>query len=287
MSGPATTRLRADARGRTALSTVAAAVVAGSAVVLFAFEQRPAGYAALALGLVLAAVADAVRPDPDDRWGLLRDLSLVAVGLVAVSSISLEADLTNAGMARFTVALSAAVLLPWVLDRFAFRTRTIVFPTGAGRWTRGMWLYIGIVVLAGYLLLPFYFTQSGAYLNWPALDSDGDIARLFVGVNAVGLWDELFFVCVVLALLRRHLPFATANVLMSAIFVSFLWELGYREWAPVFTIPFALVQGWLFKRTSSLPYVVAVHLLFDAVVFATLVHARHPELFDVFLTAVR
>ena len=52
--------------------------------------------------------------------------------------------------------------------------------------------------------------------------------RLFVGVNAVGIWDELFFICVVLALLRPHFPFWLANLLQAAVFVSFLWELGYR-----------------------------------------------------------
>jgi membrane protease YdiL (CAAX protease family) len=46
-----------------------------------------------------------------------------------------------------------------------------------------------------------------------------------------------------------------------------------------------LVQGWIFARTKSLPYVVAVHLLFDAVVFAVLVHAHNPHAFDVFVTA--
>jgi membrane protease YdiL (CAAX protease family) len=71
------------------------------------------------------------------------------------------------------------------------------------------------------------------------------------------------------------------------VFVSFLWELGYRSWGPLLTIPFALVQGWIFARTKSLTYVVCVHLLFDAIVFAVLVHAHHPELFDVFVTGGR
>jgi membrane protease YdiL (CAAX protease family) len=161
-----------------------------------------------------------------------------------------------------------------------------VFPVGTGkRWTRAQWLYLGIVVAFGYLVLPVYFIGSGAYLNWPDLAGSSDIARLFVGVNAVGLWDELFFICVVFALLRAHFPMWVANVLQSIVFVSFLWELGYREWGPMLTIPFALVQGWIFSWTKSLPYVVTVHLLFDAVVFGVLVHAHHPQLFGVFITA--
>ncbi|WP_061965672.1 CPBP family intramembrane glutamic endopeptidase [Demequina aurantiaca] len=263
--------------GPSAARLLAAAMVCGAAILLFAVHVRPWGYIPLVLGVALAFAVDR---------RLARDLGLIALAQVIISTISLHADLSDAGMARFTVVLSLAVLVPWAISRFVFRDRSIVFPVGTGkRWTRPQWLYLGIVVVFGYLVLPVYFIGSGAYHNWPDLDGDGDIGRLFVGVNAVGLWDELFFICVVFALLRSHFPMWVANVLQSLVFVSFLWELGYREWGPLLTIPFALVQGWIFSWTKSLPYVVTVHLLFDAVVFAVLVHAHHPELFDIFITA--
>ncbi|SEJ00404.1 CPBP family intramembrane glutamic endopeptidase [Demequina mangrovi] len=267
--------LRADARS---LARVAAAVlVCGAAVLMFAVHVRPLAYLPLAAGVALGLAVDR-------RLG--RDLGLIALGQVIISAISLEADLSDAGMLRFTVALSLAVLVPTLISRRVFRDPTITFPIGTGqRWSRTMWIYLAVVIAVAYLLLPYYFISSGAYLNWPTLDGGGDIARLFVGVNAVGLWDELFFICVVFAMLRRHFPMPLANVLQAIVFVSFLWELGYREWGPALTIPFALVQGWIFARTKSLPYVVAVHLLFDAIVFAVLVHAHHPDLFDVFVTA--
>ena len=269
--------MRDDARITGALRLVAAVLVTGAAVLLFAVHVRPLGYLPLLVGVALGLAVDR-------RLG--RDLALIALGQLIISTISLKADLSDAGMLRFTLALGGAVLVPTLISRLAFKDRTITFPIGTGqRWTRTMWIYLGIVVLAGYLILPFYFISSGVYANWPELDGGGDIARLFVGVNAVGLWDELFFICVVFALLRQHFPLWTANALQAVVFVSFLWELGYREWGPALTIPFALVQGWIFARTKSLPYVVAVHLLFDAVVFAVLVHAHHPELFDVFITA--
>jgi len=255
----------------------AAILVSGAAVLLFAVHVRPWGYLPLIVGVALALVVDRK---------LGRDLALIAGAQVIISMISLRADLSDAGMARFTVALGLAVAVPWAVSTYLFRERTIVFPVGTGkRWSRVQWLYLAIVVVFGYLVLPVYFIGSGAYLNWPDLDGSGDITRLFVGVNAVGLWDELFFICVVFALLRAHFPMWVANVLQAAVFVSFLWELGYREWGPLLTIPFALVQGWIFSWTKSLPYVVTVHLLFDAVVFGVLVHAHHPELFDVFITA--
>ena len=99
-------------------------------------------------------------------------------------------------------------------------------------------------------------------MNWPVVDTPEMIARLFVGVGAVGIWDELFFICIVFTLLRRHFPDWQANLLQAIVFVSFLWELGYQAWGPLLTIPFALVQ--------------ALHLQADAV--ADLRRHRAPAL---------
>ncbi|WP_234988141.1 type II CAAX prenyl endopeptidase Rce1 family protein [Demequina sp. NBRC 110056] len=267
--------LRPDAH--TVARILAAALVCGAAVLLFAVHVRPWGYLPLLAGVALAFAVDRA---------LAKDLTLIAVGQLIISAISLKADLSDGGMLRFTVALSLAVLVPWALAKYWLGHGAVRFPMFTGkRWSRAQWIYLGVVIVAGYLILPFYFIGSGAYQNWPTLDGDGDIARLFVGVNAVGIWDELFFICTVFALLMRHFPMWLANVLQATVFVSFLWELGYREWGPLLTIPFALVQAWIFSRFKSLPYVVAVHLLFDAVVFAVLVHAHHPELLDIFITA--
>lgn len=213
--------------------------------------------------------------------GILRDLSLIAAGLLIVSAIPLKAELDNIAMLRFTVALGGAVLVPYLISRFVYRDYAIRFPwRGGGRWTSLQWGWLVGVLVLGWLILPFYFITSGVYQNWPVVDTPDLIARLFVGVGAVGIWDELFFICTCFALLRRHFPDVQANVLQAIVFVSFLWELGYRAWGPVLTIPFALLQGYIFMRTRSLAYVVTVHLLFDAVVFAVLVHAHNPGLLD-------
>lgn len=256
---------------------VAAALVCGSAILLFAVHVRPAGYLPLAVGVGLAWWVDRE---------LGEDLTLIGIGMAIVSAISLKADLSNAGIARFAVALSLAVVVPLVLSRWWLKRSTIQFPWRTGRpWTFVHWGYLVAVIAAGYVVLPWYFMSSGVWRNWPPLDSDDEIARLFFGVAAVGTWDELFFVCTVFALLRRQFALWPANVLQALVFVSFLWELGYQSWGPVLTIPFALVQGLTFSLTASLTYVLVVHLLFDAVVFAVLVHAHHPQLFDIFLTA--
>ena len=254
------------------------------------------GWALLAAGLLVAVLLgrrDAVGSDeagvraPDAAAtgirnpSLLRDLSLISVGLLIVSAIPLEAQLDNLAFLRFAVALGGAVAVPYVISRWVYRDHAIRFPwRGGGRWTTFQWTWLVAVLVLGWLILPFYFITSGVYQNWPVVDTPDLIARLFVGVGAVGIWDELFFICTCFALLRRHFPDWQANVLQAIVFVSFLWELGYREWGPLLTIPFALLQGFIFFKTRSLAYVVTVHLLFDAVVFLVLVHAHNPGLLD-------
>ena len=258
---------------------VPAALVASAAVLLFWVEIEWAGYIALAAGLGLAVVSDRIQASA----GLAKDLLLIALALGAVSLISLEADISPLGMLRFTLALGAAVLIPYSISRWVFKDHAITFPLRLERWTPQQWTYLAIVIVAAYLILPFYFITSGVWQNWPAVVEWHEIARLFVGVNAVGIWDELFFICTCYVLFMRHFKPWLANVLQAVIFVSFLWELGYREWGPWLTIPFALVQGLVFTLSrKNLLYVVTLHLLFDAVVFLVIVHAHHPDALPIF-----
>ncbi|WP_460800491.1 CPBP family intramembrane glutamic endopeptidase [Microbacterium sp. GXF6406] len=262
---------------------IPAALVCLAAPALFVAEIPWLGWALLVAGVAVASFVERDRVAASGP-SLTRDLSLIAIGMLVVSLISLQAQLDNASMVRFTLALGGAVAVPYLVSRFVYRDRAISFPWRTGeRWNRWQWGWLVLVLVLGWLILPFYFITSGVYANWPVVDNPDLIARLFVGVGAVGIWDELFFICTVLALLRRHFPFAVANVLQTIVFVSFLWELGYREWGPLLTIPFALLQGFIFVRTHSLAYVVTVHLLFDAVVFAVLVHAHNPGMLPIFL----
>ena len=297
MTGSAHSAAPVAARPVVSSSIVPALLVCLSAPAFFVLMLPWLGWALLAAGLVAAwfverrmprdigfvagrgRMARALRGGP--RPSILRDLSLIAVGLLIVSVIPLKAELDNLAMLRFTAALGGAVVVPYVISRWVYRDRAISFPwRGGGRWTLFQWTWLVAVLVLGWLILPFYFITSGVYENWPVVDTPDLIARLFVGVGAVGIWDELFFICTCFVLLRRHFAVGTANVLQAIVFVSFLWELGYQAWGPVLTIPFALLQGFIFMKTRSLAYVVTVHLLFDAVVFLVLVHAHNPGMLD-------
>ena len=252
--------------------------VAVSAVVLYGFFDapfRPIGYVVLVVSLVAAFLVDRL---------FFRDLLLIGIGITIVSLVSVEADISYINILVLGTVFSAAVAVPFLIDRFLYRRKAIRFPWHSGRkWTRGEKVYLFAVPALGWIILPFYFITSGVYRNWPDVEAADEIARLFVGVNAVGTWDELFFICTCYALLLRHFRPWLANILQAIIFVSFLWELGYQAWGPLLTIPFALVQGMLFHRTKSLTFVLIVHLLFDLVVFLVIVHAHDPAALPIFL----
>jgi hypothetical protein len=215
---------------------------------------------------------------------LAKDLGLAAVGVAAISTVPITTDISLSHMAVMGTAMAAAVAIPYLLSRFVFSDHAIRFPlTHPRTWTRPERWWLVLVVVLGYAVLPVYMIRSEVYLNWPAVDSTGEIGRLFLGTNVLGIWDELFFVCTVFALLRRHLPMWQANLLQAVLFTSFLWELGFHSVGPVLIYPFALVQGWTFATTRSLTYVVAVHLLFDLVLFGVLLHAHQREWLAIFV----
>jgi len=249
--------------------------VAASAVLMFALQQPIQGHILLVMSTAAAWVVGRE---------FFKDLLLVGVGLIIASAIALKADLSWGNMLSTSAVLTLAVLVPFLLDRRLYRHETIRFPVRTGRrWSRVERSYLFVALFLAWVLLPFYFLSSGSWQNWPPVDSPVVFGKLLIGVICVGVWDELFFICTVFALLRRHLPMWQANLLQATIFVSMLWELGYRGWGPLITMPFAMLQAWIFTKTKSLSYVVSVHLLFDLIVFLVIIHAHHPDWLRIFV----
>ncbi|WP_026819703.1 CPBP family glutamic-type intramembrane protease [Arthrobacter castelli] len=259
----------------TSVKLLPAVLLAASAVALFAGQLDLPGYA-----LLLAAVVTAFFIDKS----LFRDLLLIAGGMTIISAVPITTDIGFAHMLQMGTAMVLAVGLPYLVSRFGFGEHAVRFPVLTGqKWTRLEWWYLAAVVVIGYFLLPVYMINTGVYQNWPDVSDPGGIARLFLGTNALGIWDELFFICTCFALFRRHFPDWQSNVFQAVLFTSFLYELGFQSWGPLIIFPFALVQAWIFKLTKSLSYIVSVHLLFDFVLFLVLVHAHNRAWLDIFL----
>ncbi|HWM33279.1 MAG TPA: CPBP family intramembrane glutamic endopeptidase [Pseudolysinimonas sp.] len=257
-----------------------AAGVSLSAFLMFALRPYVPGIVIAGLVVLALSIGAAILIERE----LAVDLTLIGIGITIISTTSVEADVSWPSFVRIGLVLALAVATPFLIDRLVLRRRAIRFPwRSREKKTRLELAYVVAVPVLGFLILPFYFIRSGAYLNWPHITDLSELGRFFVGVNAVGTWDELFFICTVFTLLRRHFPVWQANLLQAVIFVSFLWELGYRAWGPLLTFPFALLQGWLFAKTRSLGYVLTVHLLFDAIVFLAIVHAHNRDWLPIFV----
>ena len=256
---------------------VAGALITLAALPLFALSAPIIGWAMLLAGVAVSFVAGR-------KVGL--DLLPVAAGIGILTLLPAEPELGLAGMSRFTLVLAAALVIPWLISRFGTRAGGVTFPFRDGRrWGREQWIFLAVVPLLGYVVLPAYFIDAEGHANWPAVDGIGAIAMLTVGILGLGLWEELFFVGVVFSSLRPHVGAWRAIVLRAVVVVPLLWDWGFRGIGWVIILVFALVQGWIYERTKSLSYVIAVHLTFDLVMIAVLVWAKHPEWVDVFLTA--
>lgn len=211
---------------------------------------------------------------------------LLAGALALLGLVPINTDITYSHMLVMGSVLVATVVLPFTVTTHGFKERIITFPFRFGRkWRRREIFYVFFAGLVAYLVLPFYLAGTGSYLNWDVVLDTSHIVRLFIGTNALGIWDELFFVGVCLALLRQHVPFVWANVAQATLWTAFLYELGFRGWGPFAIFFFALSQGYIFKKSKSLLYIITVHLTLDFVLFLVLVHLHHPEYLRIFITS--
>ncbi len=260
---------------RTAASIIPIVLMAVSGLALFALEYQLLGYLALALSLATSRL---------HSIQMLRDLSLVAVGVFIVSLVPVTTDISYGHMLQMGLAMTAAVALPYAISRYIYKDHLIRFPFGfKDPWGKAKWSYLALVVVVGYFVMPLYMISTGMYTNWPAATDADSTLRLFIGTNALGTWDELFFICIVFVVFSRYVTFWVANGLQAVLFTSFLYELGFEGIGPIMIYAFALTQGYIFLKTHSVFYLLCVHLTFDFILFLVLLHAHNRELWPIFL----
>lgn len=213
-----------------------------------------------------------------------KDIALlhISIGILALTKINTDISYTH--IVEMAIPLFLAVAIPYLVSRFVYGDHLVRFRFHHGRsWYKTEILYIVVTLVISYFLLPFYLKNTGAYLHWTVEPGTGALIRFFLGTNALGFWDELFFVSTVLGILRRFLPFLWANIVQSVLFTSFLYELGFTGWGFVMIYIFAIIQGYVFRKTDSLFYVITIHLSIDLILFLALLEAHHPEWFHIFV----
>ena len=201
---------------------------------------------------------------------------LGCVGILALAPIN--TDTANIKFLTLGLPFLAVIVLPWLILR-----RTDPGIITFALWPKHFsWLEFGYVLLSIPLAwggLRLYFTLSPEVpFNWslPPQPNDLENFKLFMGINAVGIWDELFFVNTCFALLRSIFPFWTANFAQTVVYTSILVDMAFRGYGPVFVAVLALTQGIMFERSKVLIYVLVVHLIVDYFLFQEIITAYYP-----------
>lgn len=246
-----------------------------AALNLLALHNLALGWGSLGLGLISLLLTDRA---------FQKHLLLIYASVAILGIIPINTSIDPLHIFTMGSALLLAIAIPFLVTRYVYKQKVIRYQWLHGGWTRWHYSYILLVLVLGYLILPFWMQNTGHYMNWTVDTSPLQLFVLFLGTNGLGIWDELFFIITVLALLRRHIPFRWANVVQACLFTIFLYELGFRGWAPLAIFPFALLQGYIFKKSESLLYIIAVHLTLDLVLYLALINAHHPHLINIFIT---
>lgn len=224
--------------------------------------------------------AQAVSKPPFRRYA---PLLLISLGLVATTPIN--TNISYPHMFIMGGMLALAVAIPYYFSHYIYRDGLITFPWHHGRrWYRSEILYVFLTAAATYLIMPFYLTETGSYRNWTVIPGISHILRLFIGTNFLGIWDELFFVTTILTIFRQYLPFWYANIAQSLLWITFLYVLGFRGWGPTILFLFCLSQGYIFRRTKSIIYILTIHLTLDFILFLTLLNTHYHSWIPIFIT---
>lgn len=247
-----------------------------TAITILALQQQVMGYLLVLVGLVALLQAPSV---------FRRHIALIYAALAILGSVEIGTTTKFPLGPIMGVALFLSVAGPYLYLRFRYNDHTIKFPLRSKtKWTRRDITYIFVIIFAAYLILPPMLRSGDSYLNWVIDPGLWGWIESYVGLNMVGFWDELFFVSTVFALLKRHFPLWAANLGQATLFTSFLYVLGFQGWAPLVIFPFALSQGYMFNKTHSLTYVLAIHLTIDLILHLTLIELNHPTWINFIIT---
>jgi membrane protease YdiL (CAAX protease family) len=205
----------------------------------------------------------------------------VLLGCVAALAIApINTDTATAHVLGLGAFLAATVLAPSFIlarsDPGVIRYRLL-----PNRLRRRDVAYVLVSIPVAWVALRLYFTLSPEVArNWvlPPNPESEPLWRLFVGINLVGTWDELFFINICFAVLRSLFPFAVANLGQAVIYTAVVFDMAFTGIGPVFVYLFALTQAALFERSEQLLTVLLVHLIVDYFLFQEIVTAYYPNL---------
>lgn len=217
-----------------------------------------------------------VRFETPERQALYLTLAfpLIILGLAPIST-----ELSWDHILVLTICFSAVLIIPpYVLKRKDIIT--FKFWPDKFDWVDFFYTLSAIPLAWGAFRLYFGILSPEVPFNWvlPETPDTLEIFKLFMGINLVGIWDELFFVNICFAVLRALFPFKVANLAQSVIYMSVLYSMAFSGWGPLFVYTLALTQGAMYERSKALVWVLIVHLIVDYFLFQAIIGAYYPEL---------
>lgn len=256
----------------TVTATIAWIGTSGAAIELIARDGSLFGWLlwCIALG---SAIAD---PDPRIR----RRLSVLLGCIAILAHAPINTDLSDAHFIALGSAFITVLVVPLVIlsrtDPGVIRYR--ILPTQF-RWLDVVYVVIAIPLAWTVFEIYFKMVNPDVPTHWyqpPQPDTEA-LWRLFTGINAVGIWDELFFINTVYAILRSVYPYYWANLGQAIIYASVLYQMAFTGIGPVLVFLFALTQGAMFERSEGLLYVLAVHIIVDIFLLAAILSHYYPH----------
>jgi len=214
---------------------------------------------------------------PEREFRLRMGLLLACVALLGVAPIHTdrsEGHFLSLGLFFVAVVLGPALVMGR-FDRGVIRYR---FWPRRFRALDLIYTLISIPLAWAVLHLYFFVVNPELPTHWPMPQprTSESVWRLFVGINAVGIWDELFFVNTVYALLRSCFSFRVANLVQAVVYSSVLTDMAFTGIGPIVVFLFALTQGTMFEKSENLLYVLIVHLIVDAILVAAILGYHYP-----------
>jgi hypothetical protein len=154
----------------------------------------------------------------------------------------------------------------WNLLPQRFRLRDVIY------------VIVSFPLAWGILQIYFFHINPELPAHWklpPAADHE-QTWRLILGINCVGIWDELFFINTVYGILRSVFPRRLANLGQAVVYASVLSTMAFTGIGPVVVFLFALTQGAMYEGSRALIYVLFVHLVIDFFLVSAILHFYYP-----------
>ena len=224
----------------------------------------------------LAAFVRSLQAEPPRR---LRSYLALAAPIVVLALAPIGTGLGLGHVALLGACFVGVLLLPSLIMRGSGVITFKLLPERLDPVDIGYTLLSVPLAWAGFALYFGVLSPAVPY-NWslPPEPVGAELFKLFMGINAVGIWDELFFVNICYALLRSLFPPRVANPAQAVIYTSVLYDMAFTGWGPVFIYALALTQGAMYERSKVLIWVLVVHLIVDYFLFQKIVGTYYPAL---------